>query len=261
MEGARAVVNLGSSTVTVPCVGFTPPVVGTSVQVEWRSGHPVVTGPARQLQPIGTITAPGTPRATVEIAGEEYLLYIRDGYTPELGDQVEVNPATGIIQGKITGVDEADQPDEATTGTQRLDVTVRATDSGRYETRWWGNDPWASNNNDGIWTFGNRIRDALKGATIEKVLTYLPLLEERGDCRIGTHPHGSIPAGAPSLGSLTPLPLGRRSGWIELPTAFGAYLAAGSRGIGVSAPGLGLNRWSGVGMNKKSGQIRFIGRR
>lgn len=47
MSNGFAVVNVGTTKITVPCVGFTPPVPGIVVQLERRNGQWVVLGPAR----------------------------------------------------------------------------------------------------------------------------------------------------------------------------------------------------------------------
>lgn len=259
MDGPLAVVNVAESTITIPCVGFYPPAAGMTVQVEWRDGKPAVTGPARPLNPIGLITATGSPRATVTVDGVPYLLYYRSGYTPSVGHTVEINWATGIIQGQVTGVDTPTAPDtKPPSGSSFSNLKVRARDSGRYQGSWWGNDPWASNSNDGIWVYGNRIRDAIKGATISRVEIYLPLISRLGNCEIGTHAYGAIPGGAPSLSNETDLD--DRSGWVRLPTSWGSYLAAGGRGIGVTTD-VGLNKWRGTDLDADSGALRFTGTR
>lgn len=262
MEGRFAVVNIGTSTVTIPCVGFYPPVVGMAVRVDWVNGSPAVTGPVRPLNPLGKITATGTPRATVTVDGVPYLLWLRSGYTPTLGDDVEINWATGVIQGKVTGVTTPEVPPESGGGgAVPFDLTVRAANSGRFQASWWGNDPWASNSNDGIWVYENRVLDSVAGGQIATIDIYLPLVEERGNCSIGIHPHPTIPGGAPSISSLTPLPLGSRGGWLRLPPFYGTFLSAGGRGIGMTAPGGGYNVWRGTAADGMSGALRITGTR
>lgn len=263
MDGRFAVVNIGTSTVTVPCVGFYPPVPGMAVRVDWVNGSPAVTGPVRPLKPLGVITATGTPLATVTVDGTAYLLYYRAGYTPVLGDQVEINWATGIIQGKITGASNPTGPGENGSSSTPFDVTIRAGNSGRYQpgSGWWSNDPRASNSNNGIWTYENRVADAVAGGSVATIDIYLPLIKELGNCSIGVHSHPGIPGGAPSISSLTPLGLGQRAGWIRLPQSFGAFVAAGGRGIGVTAPGGGDNIWRGTAGDSLSGALRITGTR
>lgn len=264
MSGRFAVVNIGTSTVTIPCVGFYPPVTGMAVRVDWVSGSPAVTGPVRPLSPLGKITATGSPRATVTVDGTAYLLYFRAGYTPALNDDVEINWATGIIQGPVTGVNTPEAPGEAGGGSAPFTVTVRAANSGRYQSGsgWWGRAPWASSSNDGIWVYGNRVRDAVGTGVVSRVDIYLPLIGEVGLASIGLHAHPSIPGGAPSIGSLSAMALGQRSGWRTLPGSFGAYLAAGGRGVGVLAPGGGgYTRWRGVDEDSLSGALRITGTR
>lgn len=258
-----AVVNIGESTISLPCQGWSPPIAGQVVQVEWRNGRGIVTGPSSTQNPVGVITGTGTPRATVTVDGVEYLLYLRDGYTPTLGDQVTVNWSTGIIEGKITGVDTPAAPVEpgAPTSQPFSDLGVRAWKSGRFQSYWWGNDPWASDSNVGIWVYGNRIQDALKGANVTRIFIYLPLIQQVGSCAIGLHTHGDIPGGAPSIGSLVTLPLGSRAGWVELPSAWGNFLRDNLGGIGVTAPSGGYNQWTGVNLQPLSGALSFSGTR
>lgn len=261
MEGAYAVVNVGSSTVTVPVVGWVPPATGMTVQLEWRGGSPVVTGPARALSPFGVITSAGTPQATVAVDGVEYMLYLRDGYSPTLGDSVTVNWQTGIIEGKITGATTLEPPPESPPVSAPFSgLVVRATDSGRFQSSWWGKGPWASSSNKGIWTYGERNRDALRGASNITVEIYLPLEQQVGLAQIGLHTYPSIPGGAPTITSLTDLPLGARAGWQRLPAGWGDWLRDNNGGIGVLAPGgAGYTKWTGVDRDGLSGALRFSG--
>lgn len=261
MDGRFAVVNIGTSTVTIPCVGFYPPVAGMPVRVDWVNASPTVTGPVQPLNPLGTVTAPGTPRSTVSVDGVAYSLFYRDGYTPAVDDQVEINWATGIIQGKITGFDEPDTPEESGGGTTAFDVTIRAANSGRYQagSGWWGNAPWASASNDGIWVYENRVRDAVGSGTVTGIQIYLPLVQQVGVASIGVHPHFSIPGGAPAIEGLVDLPQGRRSGWQSLPVVFGEYVAPGGSGIAVANGG--YNIWRGTAEDALSGALRITGTR
>ncbi len=261
MDGRFAVVNIGTVTITAPCVGFYPPVVGMPVRVDWVNGSPAVTGPVTPLNPLGVISGTGAPKATVSVDGVEYMLYYREGYTPTVADQVEINWATGVIQGKVTGVDAPDAPPESGAGSTPFDVTVRAANSGRYQagSGWWGSDPWASSSNDGIWVYDNRVRDAVGGGTVTGIQIYLPLIQQVGVAAVGVHPHPSIPGGAPAIEAKTDLPQGRRSGWQTLPTSFGVYVAEGGRGIAVADGG--YNKWRGTAADALSGALRLTGTR
>lgn len=265
MDGRLAVVNIGSSTVAIPCVGFYPPVVGMAVQIDWVNGSPAVKGPVKPLNPIGKIKATGAPRATVTVDGVDYLLFYRSGYSPAVNHDVEINWATGVIQGQITGVNTPTAPGESGGGTVPFEVVVRAGNSGRYQpgSGWWGREPWASSSNNGIWTYENRVQEAVGTGVVTRAEVYLPLLEERGLASIGTHDYGSIPGGAPTINSATAMGAGAgRSGWVTLPATFGPYLAGGHRGIGVIAPGgNGYNRWRGVDTDGLSGALRLSGTR
>lgn len=266
MSDGFAVVNIGTSTLTIPCVGFYPPVAGMAVRVDWTNGSPAVTGPVAPLNPIGTITATGTPLATVSVDGELYDLYLRDGYTPAVDDMVEINWATGIIQGKVTGLANPESPGEAGGTSTPFDVTVRAAGSGRYQpgSGWWSVDPRASTSNVGIWTYANRISDAVGGGTVSRAFVFLPLVSQVGAASIGVHDHPWIPGGAPYIypSSLMAMPIGRRNGWIELTASVGQYISVAGRGLGVLAPGgAGDTRWRGIPSDAMSGAVRLIGTR
>lgn len=263
MEGRFAVVNIGTSTVTIPCTGVYPPRAGVPVRVDWVNGSPAVTGLVTPRSPFGTITAAGTPLASVLVDGGTYELYVLQPYTPTVGDSVAVDWDRYLILGKVSGVDTPEVPGESGGGSKPFTVEVRASNSSRYQpgSGFWGNDPWASNSNDGIWVYGNRVKDAVGSGTVTSVDIYLPLLGEVGNASIGVHPYGSIPGGAPSITSLNAMPLGQRSGWRRLPSSFGPYLAAGNRGIGVDAPGGGYTRWRGTASDSLSGALRINGTR
>lgn len=267
MEGRLAVVNIGTSTVAIPCVGFNPPLPGMPVRVDWVNGSPSVTGPTRPLNPLGVITSAGSPRATVAVDGVQYLMPVIAGYTAAVNDEVIINwniPG-GQITGKLAAVDEPDSPGEnGGTSREPFTVTVRATNSGRFQSGsgWWGRGPWASSSNQGIWTYGSRVRDAVGSGTATSASIYLPLISEVGNAAIGVHPHAGIPGGAPSILFGVNLPAGRRGGWWPLDPSFAPYLAAGGRGVGVYAPGGGgYTRWRGVDEDGLSGALRISGTR
>lgn len=263
MDGRFAVVNIGTSTVTVPCVGFYPPVAGMSVRVDWVNGSPAVTGPTQPLNPLGEITSTGTPRATVLVDGASFTLPVMADYTPTVGDLVAINWSMGVIMGKVAAVNTPEPPPVSGKNPVPFDVTVRAQNSGRYQpgSGWWGPGPWASSSNSGIWTYGNAVRDAVGNAVVGQAFIYLPLISEVGNAAIGVHDYGGIPGGAPVLNSVTGL--GSRNGWVSLPPVFGQYLAdAPGRGLGVLAPGgNGYTRWRGVDEDGLSGAVRIIGTR
>lgn len=263
MDGRFAVVNIGASTLTMPCVGVYPPRAGVPVRVDWVNGSPAVTGLVTPQSPFGTISATGSPRATVLVGTETYSLYVLQPYTPVVGDSVAVDWDRYLILGKVSGIDTPDVPGESGGGSKPFALTVRAANSGRYQpgSGWWSNEPWASNSNDGIWVYGNRVKDAVGSGTVTSVDIYLPLIGEAGNASIGVHAYGSIPGGAPSITSTVALPIGQRSGWRRLPSSFGPYLAGGNRGIGVDAPGGGYTRWRGTAADSLSGALRINGTR
>jgi len=201
------------------------------------------------------------------VDGVEYLLPYESWYTPSVSDVVSVDWTREVIVGELsTSPAHQDEPSTPTPKKTPFDVTIAASASGKYDlnwNNWWGgSEVWASNNNDGIWVYGNRVRDGVgSGATVSRIWINLPLISTVGNCYIGLHSHPSIPGGAPSLSSV--ITLGQRGGWVELPLSFGQFLQAGGRGIGVGAnPGGGLTKWRGApSPDAWSGALRIQGTR
>lgn len=271
MDGRFAVVNIGTSTVTIPCIGVYPPRPGLPVRVEWVNGSPAVKGLVTPQNPFGTISAAGTPRASVLVDGETYELYVMDAYTPTVGDSVAVDWDRYLILGKVSGIDTPAVPGESGGGVVApFDVTVLASGSGRYQPPsgggggWWSNDPRASSNNQGIWVYGSRILDAVGTGVVSEAYVFLPLRSQVGLASIGVHDHPAIPGGAPYIfpASLTALPFGGRNGWVPITAPIAQYLAAGGRGLGVLAPGgNGDTVWRGTASDAMSGAVRLVGTR
>lgn len=262
MDGRLAVINIGTATVAVPCVGFYPPVPGMPVRVDWINGSAAVTGPVVPLNPLGVITATGNPRATVEVDGVSYTLPVMASYTAEVGDDVAINWNMGVITGKLAAVDTPESPNETPDAPKPFELVVRAQASARYQgsSRWGNSDPWASDNNRGLWVYDNAVRDALAGALIASADIYLPLVQEVGNCSIGVHEYGQLPGFFPTITEGTNLPLGSRGGWQRLPQGWAEFFALGQRGVGVYSSG-GYNIWRGVSSDPLSGALRIRGSR
>ena len=259
MSGQLAVVNVGGSTVTIPVSGFYPPIAGMSVQLERRNGSLIVTGPSKQLPALGVMTSSGTPKATVLAGGISYTLGMRDTYTPTIGDDVEINWFSGLIQGKVKGVTVVAPPIEnIPSGLEPFEnLRIMAETSGSYIERWWTNDVYNGDSNTGAWFYGARVADALPGATITKIEIYLnPRQVRYGPPQVGTHTSGAKPGGNVTVSGQVALE--PRSGWVELPLAWAAVLQAGG-GIGVTPSGYTI--WRGTGSDALSGALRFSGTR
>src|SRR3546814_18585664 len=69
-EDGLAVINTGNTQIKVPCVGYYPPRVGMTVQVEWRDGKPAVIGPAVTRNPLGELTGTGSTKPGGPICGD-----------------------------------------------------------------------------------------------------------------------------------------------------------------------------------------------
>lgn len=261
MVGPLAKVNIGQGSVDIPCVGFTPPIPGMIVQVERRNGELVVIGPAVTLNPIGVISATGSPKCTVTIDGVDYILGYQAGYTPVVGDTVEINPATYIIQGKVTVANSPTTPTANPGGGHPPLPTapVLAIGSGQYRSRWQSNDVRASDSVSGAWFYGGRAGAALTGSTPTSIEIYLPLRKSLGVCLVGVHTSPTQPGGYVTASSLTPL--GSRSGWVALPVSFAFFLRDNPAGGIAVTSGNGDNQWAGTQTDALSGALRFRGSR
>ena len=260
MDGALAVVNVGDRSVTIPCSGFYPPVGGMSVQLERRNGSLIVTGPSAQLAPLGVITAGGSPKCTVIVGGVEYILGYRDGYVPVIGDDVEINWATAIIQGKVTAlsITEAPTANNAEPIVAFNGLVVMAAGSGSYNGRWWTSDVYNGDNNVGAWFYESRVRDSLRGTTPTKIEIYLnPRLASGNSPQVGLHTAYATPGGTVTVASQ--IALEPRSGWVELPLSWALALRDGNGGIGVTPSGYTV--WRGLSSDAMSGALRFNGTR
>jgi len=259
MSGQLAVINVGGSTISVPVSGFYPPIAGMSVQLERRNGSLIVTGPSKQLPALGVMTSSGTPKATVLAGGIEYTLGMRDTYTPTIGDDVEINWFSGLIQGKVKGLAAVtptfENPPAGSAPFENL--RIMAETSGSYIERWWTNDVYNGNSNTGAWFYGARVADGLRGATISKIEIYLNPRRASGYApQVGTHTSGSKPGGNVTVSNQVALE--PRSGWVELDAAWAGILQAGG-GIGVTPSGYTI--WRGTGSDALSGALRFSGTR
>lgn len=258
MSGQLAVINVGNSSITIPVSGFYPPIAGMSVQLEVRNGQPIVTGPSKQLPALGVMTSAGTPKATVLAGGVSYTLGMRDTYTPVIGDDVEINWFSGLIQGKVKGVAVVVAPIEnAPAGSAPFEnLLIQAADSGSWISSWWTNDVYNGTNNTGAWFYESRVSDGLRNATLSKIEMFLPPRKVFGNApQVGTHTSGSKGGNVVVSGQV---PLEPRSGWVEIPLPWAPVLQAGG-GIGVTPSG--YNIWRGTASDSLSGALRFSGTR
>lgn len=265
MAGDLALVNLNGTQIAVKCDGWAPPVQGMNVRLQVTDGVPRLVGPAQPLPTDGVIKFITGPVATVDVDGTDYQMRFL-GTAPTSGDTVVIHWQSRTVLGKPGTYTPPPPPVEPPPIVPQpkpfANLLVQANGSGRYQTSWWGESPWASSNNDGIWTYGEAVRQALAGAWNIGAEIYLPLIQQLGNAAYALHPHGSIPSGAPTLLEVTGMPA--RSGWVALPAGWGEWLRDNTGGIGVTAPGGGFNKWRGrYGPERDdlSGALRFSGTR
>jgi hypothetical protein len=259
-SGAFAVVNVGDQTVTVPNVGQYMPQQGDSVQLELRNGKLVMTGPSSPKPATAKVTVTGSPTITVQDAdGVTYQLGYLSTYTPTLDDIVSINWFSGMVEGKPTQALNPDAPATNTPATTKPFVyEFQATNSGSFGSRWFTNDVWSSDSNDGAWFYGPQIADTLKDtALISRVQIWINVrtVNVEGTSNVGVHNSLSIPAGNVSLSSLNALQL--NTGWMDLPIAFGDFLKANYGGIGIHQGHYKIFR--GTQSDAQSGRLRITG--
>lgn len=259
-DGFKAIVNIGTSTVTLPFVGMYLPPAGHPVQLEMRAGQLVVAGPARPLPGVGKITGTGSPRATVTAWGAAYALPYRSGYAPVLNDDVEIawTADGGVIQGKVTATSAAVAPgtNPGGGGGYFRPAPFTAIDSGsRYDSGggWINTNVYASSSMTGGWFYGSKIADTIPdSAVINLARIYLnPAQTQFGPPRLQVHTSPTKAGALSWVGSYYELPA--RSGWVDIPLAFIDYLKSNQGGLGMNHGGYDIYR--GVPSDGLSGAL------
>ncbi|PPF56096.1 hypothetical protein C5B94_04020 [Clavibacter michiganensis] len=260
-DGALAVVNLGASTVSLRYVGLYLPPPGHPVQIETRDGVPVVTGPASPLPATGKIVRATTPLARVEAwsaAGPiVYELPLRAGYTPTIGDTVEITWSAdgGIVQGATTPVERPPAPARIPApGEQTFHLPAfTAIWSGSATDTWVSDDVLPGAGRTAGWGYGTKVVDTIPDtAEILSASIYLPLLGAGKIApRFRLHPFGQKPrTGLVFAGNS--YPLAALDGWVPLPLAAVDFLKANVGGLGldvsndVAYRGLQRDQYSGA---------------
>lgn len=243
-----ATVNLGASTVTIPFESQTLPPPGHPVVVEVRNEKLVVTGPARPLPGTGTITATGSPRATVTAWGVAYVLRYNPNYTPVVSHLVGIvwDVDGGTITGQVSAVSDVVVPNVNVPPAMGkfhpdpfLAIDSGSRDAGGFDNR----DVWASVSYTGAWWYGSVVKDTIPDtARILSALIYLnPRQISGGAPLIQVHTEANRVGGViPFTGATYALP--SRSGWEPIPLTFIDYLKVNSGGIGMNHGGYTIFR-------------------
>lgn len=259
-----AVVDVGGARLSMPSVGTYFPIPNDPVRVLRTDQGPFLLGPAAPRAAGGVVTATGSPRITVEYppgSGVTKLMGYPADVVPAVNDLVVIDWASGgTVTAVVTALPDFDEPPappvSTSGGTQTIVFT--AIDSGNYQAGgWWTNEVWASDNNDGAWFYGSKVKDTIPGgATVSKVEIYLPSYYTFGSApNFRTHTDGTRPAGAPSYtATVTPLS-SARTGWVILPTSVGDFLKANTGGTGMKQGG--FNKYRGTQTDAQSGALRI----
>lgn len=249
-DGYKAVVNVGSETITIPFVGMYLPPAGHPVQLEMRDSQLVVTGPARPLPGVGKITGTGTPRATVTAWGTPYLLPFRSSYTPVLADDVEIawSADGGVIQGKVTAISNVVPPvtNPGGGGGSFHPAPFTATGSGTFNPsygKWISDDVYASSSTTGAWFYGSKVADTIPdSAVVTLARIYLNPRSVSGAAPVlQLHTAAWRPGGAVTFTG-TGFALPARSGWVDIPVSFIDHLKVHGGGVGLNHGGYSIFR-------------------
>lgn len=261
-SGNLVVVNIGETSVTVPFVGISLPPPGHPVQLQTQNRQLMVTGAARPLPGVGTITATGSPKATVSAWDTSYTLAYLPSYTPVLGDQVAISWSAdgGLIQGSMSAapVVVAPTPNAPSGPTRFTPPPFTATGSGSFGYGGWTKpDVWASDSFTSGWWYGSKIRDSIPdNAQIISASIYLNPRQVSGAApRLQVHTSEGRPGGALTFTGAQHMP-GTRSGWVPIPTAFIDYLKGSPGGVGVNHGGYTI--WRGTQADAQSGAISVV---
>lgn len=258
IAGGLVRVDFGEGPVPIVSAGLFEPLPGESVRVLRSSVGTVLLGPSAPRSSIGTVTATGTPKLTVDTsAGSKQLPYLT-AYTPVVSDVVLIDWASGgVVVGKITSSPSGSYTPPPAPEPEEQTVEFRAFDSGSYRAgSWWTDDVWVSSTNTGCY-FYRGIADTIPdSAVIISVEIYL--LEFYNEfpgslARFGLH-NLSSKSSAPSIDSAASVPAG--SGWRSLPKSIGNQLKTGSaRGVGGTEDG--YHKFRSVRSNPDSGKLRI----
>lgn len=262
-DGNLAVVEVNGSQVSIPMVGYQP-YPGTPVWVETQNGRLVCAGSSYQFSPYGTVIAsPSAGLVKIQVDdGPELDLPYRAGLTLTSGNRVEVNPVTRVVQGVISVVPEhGGSGGGSGSGAPFSNLLVQAADSGTSNGGgYWQNSVNSDSAAGGAWFYGGRLISALKGVTaFSAVEVYLPLIYNRFSMpTIRLHSSAGKPgSGLPGFGSSASI--ASASGWVSLPTSWGAAMRDGNAGVGFAPVGGVMASWRGTGSDAMSGALRFSG--
>lgn len=262
-DGDLVRVNVGDRSVSLRFAGLMLPPPGHPVELEQRDQEVVVTGPARPLPTEGTVTVAGSPRATVNAWGVDYVLRINPAYTPVIGDLVTIQWGTdeGTIIGKQSAAAASSSPSENGGGgvTRYHPAPFRMIDSGTYRAGagWWTRTVRA-NVDDGAWFPGAKIKHTIPdSARIISARIYLPVISVviAADGQLRLHTHATKPVGAPTFTG-SAVPVEPHTGWVPVPTSWIDVLKAGDGGIGFDGGG----QWvcAGTDTDALSGALDII---
>lgn len=250
----------GDATGRVPAQVMTPyrPEVNEQVQLLAIDGKFYLVGPALPKPGQGTVVSVTSDVATLATDVGNVAATFNAGLTLSASQIVKILWSDGphVVGVLSTSPTPQTPPPSPTPGAVRHVDVFTAIDAGTFSGgRWWQAQPWASDTTLGAWFYGSKIRDTLRGASVSKVEIWSSLAQRYGSSpNFATHPHASKPTSGPSVSSATPRAVADRQ-WIELPVAFGAFLASNVGGIALAHGG--FNKFRSLAQDAQSGALRI----
>jgi hypothetical protein len=242
------------------------PLPGLPVWVEAQNGRHVCTGVSAQISPYGTVLTSTSSLVKVTAdSGQKLELPYMAGLTLTAGNRVAIDTASYVVTGVLSAdpTSPEDPGSGGPAGQVFTSLLVQAADSGTSN----GGGYWQSNVNSdsaagGAWFYGGGLQSALVGVTeFTAIEVYLPLIYNRFNSPI-IRLHGAPTkpgTGLPGYGDSHSV--GGASGWVSIPTGWGAFMRDNPAGVGF-APVVGvMASWRGKASDALSGAIRFSGRR
>lgn len=263
VEDGRAIVDIEGS--HIPTLMHGPiPRVDDPVRVLFLDDQPYlwgVTYPQPQIGVVGTI---GTGYVQVLTDYGTFEQVQSGGTTPTSGETVLLAwPETGpVISSILTAAPPPPvippTPDPVPKVMQTLFTATGSGTANEGGSNWWNRNPYASSSTRGIYTYGRKIRDTLKGAEVLRIEVYLITVRDSGNQpRIGTHPLESVEGTAPEMDNLMSLtrPV---NGWellFDHEDKVNGFADSLRSGGGVGFDGAGYTIFKGVGVAPVDNQV------
>ena len=242
-----------------PFAGYLPE-INEPVWVAFIDGWPYVLGPTVTKPGQGTVVSVASGLVTLSTDYGTVIVPYTATLTPTAGQVLKLVWAGGgfaiAVMSAQPGAPLAPlaTPIAATT---HSDVFT-AGDSGSHQSSgWWTAQVYASDTNLSAWWYGSKISDTIPAtAVVSKVEVYISAQQIYGAApNFALHADLSKPGGAPTLTSITAVPV--VPGWVTLPLSFGTALRKGGGSYGIGVAHGGYNIFLSVSQDSLSMALRI----